>query len=297
MMTDIKNYSNKISPQFIIGHQKQIDLLKKIFISRNIPQALLFSGQERLGKKKIALSILSKVLEDKPLNHPDFVLIEPKDGTIQINQIRELNKRIALKPLKSSIKAALIDQAHLMTREAQNAFLKTLEEPRGKTLLILVSEYASTLLPTIRSRCEIIRFYPVKKELIEDYLKQEGLDEKKVRQIEELSFGRPGLAISLLKNPDQLRKKEKIIKEAEMILNLSLPERFQYVKEISQSKDLGEILTTWLIYFRKRLISSSEDISQLRMKRILETIQKIYFLISTTNVNQRLALEMLMMEI
>ena len=167
----------------VIGHQKQWQYLKRMVDSGKIPQALLFSGQEKLGKKKVALEFISLLFKESPIGHPDFLLIEPKERQIKIDQIRDLSWRLSLKPIKSFLKAAIIDQAHLMTIEAQNCFLKTLEEPRGETILILITEYPNFLLPTILSRCEILKFYPVKNEELRKFLIEKGIEKEKIEKI------------------------------------------------------------------------------------------------------------------
>ena len=142
----------------LIGHQKQREFLEKTAKSGKLPHAYLFSGQEKLGKKTLALELASFLIglpQDKnknhfsPLNshyltnnHPDFIFIEPKQPDssksltakkeIYILQIKDLIKRISLRPSLSKLKVAIIDNAHLMNQEAQTCLLKTLEEPKGK---------------------------------------------------------------------------------------------------------------------------------------------------------------------
>jgi len=281
----------------IVGHQKQWQFLKKIAKSGKIPHALLFSGEEKLGKKKIALEFVSLIFGQDLKNHPDFISITPEAKKIQINQIRELSWRLSLKPIKAVFKAAIIDDAHLMTAEAQNCFLKTLEEPKGETLLILITEYPNFLLPTILSRCERIKFFPVKKEEIANYLKTKGISKEKIEEISEISDGRPGLAIEFLENPEKLKGRETIIKDLIRISKSPLSARFQYAKELSKDQNLTEVLNIWLSFFRKDLISQRSQINLRKIENILKTIQRTFFLISTTNVNPRLALEILMMEL
>ena len=302
----------------VIGHQKQLNYLKRMIESGKIPHALLFSGQEKLGKKTIALEFLSQLFHENPLQHPDFILIEPQGkhpeaersslrgspapssvlvrGQIQINQIRDLAFRLSLKPIKAQLKAAIIDEAHSMTKEAQNCFLKTLEEPKGNTLLILVTQLPNFLLPTIISRCEIIKFYPVRDEEIRNYLKEKGISEEKIEEILETSLGKPGRAIDLLKNPEKLKERKEREKKLIKILKSPLFSRFQYAQELSKTPDLKETLNEWLFYFRNIFISKSSEFNLERVKNILNVLQRIIFLLSTTNVNQRLALEILMME-
>ena len=153
----------------IIGHQKQWEFLKKSFELGRATHAYLFEGQEGLGKKTLAIELAKEILKEdvSKKHHPDYVLIEPEKKEIQIGQIRDFIWRLSLKPVLGQVKFAIINQAHSMNEEAQNCFLKTLEEPKGNALMILITEYPQMLLPTIRSRCEIIKFYPVKRSEIE----------------------------------------------------------------------------------------------------------------------------------
>lgn len=254
-------------------HQKQWEFLKRSAELNRLPHALLFYGQEGLGKKALAIEF-SKFLIGK-ISPPDFILIESGAGAvfakasasqgIQIAQIRELIGKLSFKPYLADFKIAIIDNAHLMTQEAQNCFLKFLEEPKGKTILILVTAYPSLLLPTIISRVQKVRFFPTK------------------------SFsasGRPEFISDLIK-----------ISESDLV------SRFQYAKNIS-TENLKEILDTWLRYFRRIFISrltgrETKDFNQYsltKLKDIIRHIQSTKFFISTTNTNPRLALEILLME-
>jgi len=306
----------------LIGHQKQLNYLKRIAESGKIPHALLFSGQKKLGKKTIASEFIFWLFEEpgvpKILGHPDFILIEPQEkhpeaersslrgspapssalvrGQIQINQIRDLSWRLSLKPIKAQLKAVIIDEAHSMTPEAQNCFLKTLEEPKGNTLLILITEKPNFLLPTIISRCQSIKFYPVKKDEIERYLKnQEGLSKEEIEEILEIAQGRPGRAVELAFAKEKFEFYKKRTKELAKIFNSNLSSRFQYAKEISTKENLQEILEIWLNYFRNIFIKNCSTPSAKHLGNILQQIQRTIYLISTTNINPRLALEILMM--
>lgn len=288
----------------IIGHEKQLNFLKRIADSGRIPHALLFSGQEKLGKKTVALEFINLVFGENPINHPDFTLIMPStneisEGQIEIDRIRDLSRRLSLKPIKSFLKAAIIDRAHLMTTEAQNCFLKTLEEPKGKTILILITEYPNFLLPTIVSRCETLKFYSVKNEELRKFLMEKSVAEEKIKEILKNSFGRPGLAIDFLENPEKLKKREEKIREIIKISNLPLSARFKYAKDLVDKANLREVLEIWLDHFRSVFLKKclTSDIKHLaETENILQALQRTIFLISTTNVNSRLALEILMME-
>jgi len=124
----------------VVGHQKQLDFLYQATLGGRLSHAYIFSGPAQVGKKTTALEWLSHVFstnlrEDRA--HPDFSfispLIDPKTGVankeIEIGQIRSLIEKLQLKTSSAPFKAAIVDQAHLMNAEAQNALLKTLEEP------------------------------------------------------------------------------------------------------------------------------------------------------------------------
>jgi DNA polymerase-3 subunit delta' len=282
----------------IVGHQKQWQFLKKTVKLGKISHAYLFSGQAHLGKKRIALEFVKLINgENFGLGHPDLILIEPKGGApIQIAQIRELIQKLSLKPYSAPFKVALIDQAHLMTKDSQNSFLKTLEEPKGMTLLILITQLPERLLATISSRCEIIKFSPVKEDEIKSYLR-ENLSDKNWEEVGKFCLGRPGEAVNFVSDPQKLENRKKIIKELIKISNSELASRFQYAKNLSKESNLREILDIWLSYFRNVLLEKKSQYSFSKLKNILNQIQNTNFLISTTNINSRLALEILMLEL
>lgn len=294
----------------ILGHKKQWQHLQKLKELGRIPHALLFCGQENLGKKTLAVEFLKLMLSGSGQDifcHPDFIFVEPVEKEIQISQIRDLNWKLSLKPFSEGFKAAIIDKAHLMNQEAQNCFLKTLEEPKGNTIIILISEYPEFLLPTIRSRIQKVKFYPVDTKEIKEYLKTQKLSTQDAEKISDFSMGRPGLAIDFLLNPEKLENFENNIKEITSVINSDLAGRFRYAKDLSQGETTKEVLQIWLNYFRNVLLSGmslrqrwatlKKEYPPEKLKVILNNIQSTIFLISTTNVNQKLALELLLMEI
>jgi len=288
----------------IIGHRRQWQFLKQSAESGKISHAYLFCGQEKLGKKRIALEFVKLINGGNfDLGHPDLILIEPKEREIQIAQIRELIQKLSLKPYSALFKVAIIDQAHLMTKDSQNSFLKTLEEPKGRTLLILITESPERLLATIPSRCEIIKFSPVREVEIKSYLR-EKLSDKDWEEASKFCLGRPGEAVDFVSDPQKLENRKKIIKELIKISNSGLASRFQSAKELSKESNLREILDIWLSYFRNVLLSTINNqqstinkYSFSKLKNILSQIQNTNFLLTSTNVNSRLALEILMLEL
>ncbi len=283
--------------KMIIGHKKQQEFLRKMVESENIPHALLFTGNEKLGKKKIAFKLISSIFKENIFQHPDFNLVIPEEKQIQINQIRDINWKLSLKPVKAPLLSVVIDQAHSMTRQAQNCFLKTLEEPKTRALLILITEYPNYLLPTIISRCQRVKFYPVEKKEINNYLKTQNFKQEQIKEISHICLGRPGVMIDFSQNLKKLEERQEKVKELVKIVKSPMSLRFKYAKELSENDDLKETLLVWLSYFRRNLISNPDNSLISKTKHILNNIQRTIFLLSTTNVNKRLALEVLVLEL
>ena len=152
----------------IIGNEKNKTILKKALELNKTSHSYLFWGTEGIGKKKIALEFAKKLLcltpneencrckaciEIDSNNNPDFMMIEPQDGKVKIDQIREMQRKVAEKPIVSDNKVYIIDDSDTMTSEAQNCLLKTLEEPPEYVTIILICSNEDNMLSTIKSRC------------------------------------------------------------------------------------------------------------------------------------------------
>lgn len=182
----------------IIGNNKiKHELLNAA--SKNLnSHSYLFIGTDGIGKKLIAKEFAKmllceanaddKLLEDKNQkgycnkcksciefssnNNPDFLLIEPDGNSIKIEQIREMQRKIIEEPIISTKKVYIIDDSDKMTKEAQNALLKTLEEPPKFVVIILIGSNENSFLTTIKSRCNVIRFNNISDEDIKNYLEE-----------------------------------------------------------------------------------------------------------------------------
>ncbi|HEY6368007.1 MAG TPA: DNA polymerase III subunit delta' [Candidatus Binatia bacterium] len=178
----------------IVGHSKQLETLRLALAHGRLHHAYLFVGAAGLGKKTIGLSLAKAIhcsvasgdfcgecadcarIQDG--NHPDVRLIEPLAGKkeISIQQIRELEKELNLRSFSGNKKIVILDPATLMNLSAQNALLKTLEEPPNDSLLILIAASVGELLPTLRSRCLRVSFAPLAQDQVVAFL----VSEKKV---------------------------------------------------------------------------------------------------------------------
>lgn len=215
----------------IKGQDEAVSFLKKSLENKRIPHAYIFLGPKGIGKKLAALNF-AKALNcqaettDKPCdmcascrkidnsNHPDVFLLKTASNTssVKIGSIRELIRSVVLKPYEAKKKVYIIDDAGAMTQEASNAILKTLEEPPSDSILILIADKINTLLPTIISRAQIIRFFPLKVDEIKDILVNVyKIDSAKAHVISHLSSGRLGDALRY-KDEDFFEKRSWIIK-------------------------------------------------------------------------------------
>ena len=169
----------------IIGNEKNKELLKRIIDTNNIAHSYMFVGKESIGKllfaKEFAILCLNQekpcykcksCIEFDSYNNPDFIILQPEENSIKIDQIRELTKKVYEKPVVSNKKVYIINDSDCMTKEAQNCLLKTLEEPPEYVTIILIASSENLFLPTIKSRCTKIQFKNLTKEELAEVLKQ-----------------------------------------------------------------------------------------------------------------------------
>jgi len=224
----------------IVGHQKVIQHLQGSLDKGQLAQSYIFSGPAHLGKKLIVEKFVASILchDDHPGSkekipcqkclpckqlekniHPDVYWVKREEDkkAIVIEQIRDLKSKLSLSSFLNSYKIAVIEEADRMNEEAQNALLKILEEPTKKTILILITSDYTLLLPTIISRCRLIKFRPVKTELVYNYLIGLGATRPQAINISHLAAGRQGLAIDYFQNQELL---ENYKKELEIFFDL-----------------------------------------------------------------------------
>ena len=172
----------------IVGHEKQLETLRQALLNGRLHHAYLFIGPDGIGKRTLALA-LAQVIHCAELesdfcgkcgacraiqtgNHADVRVLEPLSNKkdISIQQVRELEKALSLRSFSGRQKMAIIDPATLMNWPAQNALLKTLEEPPQGCVLILIASNAGGLLPTVRSRAFALPFAPLPRQLMVSFL-------------------------------------------------------------------------------------------------------------------------------
>jgi len=275
---------------------------------------------ETLAKKEKPCQFCRNCQDIEKGIFPDFIIVRPdvsighRSGhsvtgrEIKLSQIKELIGKLSFYPYSSLFKIAVIDDAHLMNKDAQNCFLKFLEEPRGKSILILITEYPDTLLPTIISRVQEIKFFPVKNKEIKKYFLSQKVSEKKADEISSFSFGKPGRALEFYLNPGKIEEERKIISDLIKLSQSALSFRFNYVKNFSDLSTVNfkKILDIWLIHFRSLLLSHFDNKKEVegfvsypldKIMKIIKDIQETEFLISSFNINLKLAFENLLIEL
>ena len=210
----------------IIGNERNKNILKQSIDNEKNSHSYLFIGNDGIGKKLIAKEFGKMILclEQKKYcgkcksclefdsnNNPDFIYVEPDNGSIKIGQIRNIQKKVSEKPIISNNKVCIIDNADLMTTEAQNCLLKTLEEPPSYMTIILIGENENSFLTTIKSRCTIMRFQTLKDEEVKKYLESKFDKEKITKNIIDIANGSIGKAISIIDNVNLYSNIENIV--------------------------------------------------------------------------------------
>ena len=209
----------------IVGNRDIKKSLENAIKIGKISHSYLFIGTQGIGKKKIAKEFSKAILclnknecnscksciEFDSENNPDFQIIEPQGKSIKIEQIRELQKKVAEKPIISDKKIYIIDECDKMTKEAQNCLLKTLEEPPQYVIIILIGANESAILSTVKSRCSVIHFQNISDEEISTYLKQNLNVEIKNDLSLKACGGSIGKAIQLKDNQDTYLELQKIL--------------------------------------------------------------------------------------
>jgi len=285
-----------VSFKDIKGQDKAVGFLSNSILRGRIAHAYIFFGPGGVGKKLAALCFAKTLnCEGKPeeapcdrcgsckkidsRNHPDVLLLEPeKEGaSVKIERIREIIKDIALKPYEGRKKVYIIDGSETMTHEAQNALLKTLEEPSSESVLILIAQRLKALLPTVISRAQVVKFFPFKEDELKNILKSlYGMDDARAHVLSRLSSGRLGESLKY-KDDDFFDRRLRILKALE---NGSLSDSDYDPGSKGNLKLYLDIMLSW---YRDILIAKTglEDVLELvnidRKDAIVNTARRMDF--------------------
>ncbi len=257
----------------IIGQSVLAGSLKRAVKDDLVANAYIFCGSKGSGKSMVA-EIFAKALNckdegvEKPCdnctsckklessNHPNIDIIKPSGASIKIKQIREVITKVSKKPFESGYKVLIIDEAEKMTQDAQDAFLKTLEEPPANTVFVLLAENQNSLLPTVVSRCQVFYLKKVSTQQIESYLLEKfSYDLDRISFAANTANGIIGRAIEML-NDQELQKLRKLhVNFVSCLNNGSYTELTAAASELAASKeDVVILLNFMLSWYRDILI-------------------------------------------
>jgi DNA polymerase III subunit delta' len=267
----------------IFGHDWAVNLLQSHAAGGKLRHAYLFVGPQGVGRKTLALRFAQALNCSQPpgqgafcatcrdcrqiqaRQYPDLSILQPEEDhkDVRIDQVRELQHTLALAPYAAAYRIALLPDFQQVTEQAENALLKTLEEPPDKVVLLLTVDALESLLPTIVSRCEVIRLRPAPLNETQAYLEKiREVPQETAKLIAHLSGGRVGAAIQMADDPELISRRHE---ELDTFLNL-LPaaryERFSLASKLTKTyKDarknaLGAV-TVWLSFWRDVFVRAS----------------------------------------
>jgi DNA polymerase III delta prime subunit len=219
-----------------------------------------------------------------------------KKRDIKIEAVRDLQHKLSLTSVGGKYKIVIIDEAERLNKSAQNALLKTLEEPNEKVVLILVAQDENKILPTIASRCQKIRFGKVSDLEIEKIIPADSRDKKEILF---WSIGRPGIAVDLTKNRSEIDYRQETLRELSNMLAKNLNEKFVLAETLSKDTlQLQKKLNLWLIILRQSMLGNKikVQVSPAKALIMMEGISESMETIRETNSNTRLILESLFLK-
>jgi len=313
----------------VIGHQKNIEMLQNALLKNRIAPAYLFAGLANMGKEFVAITfakalncleaeadscdkcISCRKIDDN--NHPDVRVIRPDGAWMKIDQIRDLQKQLSYRPMEGRYKVYILTDVERMTLQAANSFLKTLEEPPGSSVLILLTANYSGLLTTIQSRCRagLLKFPSMPQaELAAQLMEKYNLHHSRAKQIALLSGGRIGIALdtaqkdSIVVAPDV----PEILKGPDIIKTFKIAEELN-----DEQPESLDILLTWyrdlllikqgsppetLTYSDKfnALIELASGYSRIQLQDAIRTIMETKNLLRR-NINSALAMEVMTLKL
>jgi len=312
----------------ILGHQSQKEILRRALASDRLAHAYLFEGPEGIGKRLMALGVARAVFCSRGTgcgdcvacrkvdhhNHPDLHLLEVEGTSIKIDQVRELQRSLSLRPLEAKKKICLINGAEYLNPAAGNALLKTLEEPPGDALIILLSAHPDRLLSTIRSRCQRLPFRRLQRDVLQQVLQQQlGIGDAESHVLSALAEGSFKKAFGKDRRL-YLEQRRELLRELTALTGGSILPRFEFAEKLAgQKEQLQEILGIFQTFYRDLLLHKhgrpenewvNLDLRE-KIERVarLETEESLLFKLDALaatrlqlehNVNRQLAMEVLL---
>ncbi len=310
----------------IIGQETPVSVLRRSLATGKIAHAYIFDGIEGCGKKKTAMAFIEAIFCNgtegcghcsacrklAALQHPDLHMVEPDGAFIKIDQIRNLQKELSYRPYEAEKKACIIEAADKMNPSSANAFLKTLEEPPGNALLILLTSNLGAILPTILSRCQRLSFSSIPEAAIESYLCGTGISDETARIAASLAGGSLKSAIEISAE-ETLPKRKNLLERISALSLGDIAPLFGLAEELGSDREktleMFDILTVFwrdvlLLLSGSTQVANKDLLPLLRIEADRSTLEKVMERIELVfrsrqalqrNVNPRLALEVLFM--
>ena len=317
----------------IIGHEQVIQHLQNAIRQKRFSHAYLLCGEEGSGKRLVAEAFAKTVLcEEAGIvacgkcksckqiesgNHPDYRPVVREKATLGVKEIREqVTADVQIKPYSSAYKIYFIDEAEKMTEEAQNALLKTIEEPPEYAVFLLAVSRQELLLQTILSRCVLLPFYPVATEKVKRFLMEsKGVPDYLAEGAAAFSGGFVGRAVRFAESEEFTEQRKDVLHLVKYIDEMTMAEIMENVKLFSAKKDAADsYLDMMLLWYRDVLLykatrdanrlmfrDETEAIASQASKRSFENLQGITEALEQvkqrmkSNVNFENALELLLL--
>ena len=320
----------------VVGHKDILKYISSAVENNRVSHAYILNGERGSGKKMLAnlfaMTLLCETGDNEPCgkchsckqaesgNHPDIIRVtHEKPNSISVDDIRtQVNNTVDIKPYQGPYKVYIIPQADMMTPQAQNAILKTIEEPPSYAVFLLLTENAETLLPTIRSRCVMMKLRNIKDQLVKKYLMEQlEVPDYKADVCVAFAQGNMGKAIMLANSEYFNEIKEEVVHLLRNIDEMNVSELMDAVKKCMTYKmeinDYLDMIAIWyrdvLIYKATKNVDRVVFSDQLRyikaraskssyegIENILDAIEKAKARLKA-NVNFELTMELLLLTI
>ena len=268
----------------IVGHEQIKEHMQAVIRDKKPFHAYLFQGEEGVGKEALARTFAAGLQcqsesADKPCkecvscrqmesgNQPDVIWVTREKASLGVDEIREqLCNTMDIKPFSSPYKIYLVPEAEKMTEAAQNALLKTIEEPPEYGIVILMTSNISALLPTIQSRCLTMEFRPLSTVVVESYVKEHcQVPDYQARASAAFAQGNLGKAMRYAKSEDFIERKDHIISLLRHVEQMDLSEMLAVIKDLGTRKDeVRDYIDLMVLWYRDVLLfKATKDINQL----------------------------------